>query len=100
MLAQYRRGRDAGVLLLIDYPTPQLAELHAHHLETAIAETVNMAGMKSESTGARRSMVNGAKWAAVLPTLIAGGRNQRERWWSRATPSGFTSPSDGSFVRL
>jgi hypothetical protein len=57
MLAQYRRGRDAGVLLLIDYPTPQLAELHSHHLETALAETPSTAGVKIERRGSLLSMV-------------------------------------------
>jgi len=38
MLAQYHHGTRYGVLLLIDYPTPQLAELHMRHLETALSE--------------------------------------------------------------
>jgi len=33
----YREGKDEAVLLMIDYPTPQLAEQHLRHLEQAIS---------------------------------------------------------------
>ncbi len=32
MFAQYRAGKDEAVVLLIEYPTPQLAEQHLRHL--------------------------------------------------------------------
>src|SRR5450432_694064 len=32
ILARYESGHNSGVLLLIEYPTPQLAEQHLHHL--------------------------------------------------------------------
>ena len=38
MLARYQAGKQNGVLLLIDYPTPQLAEQHIHHLQEALPE--------------------------------------------------------------
>src|SRR5229473_6245308 len=34
MFAQYHTGKGEAVLLLIEYPTPQLAEQHLHHFET------------------------------------------------------------------
>jgi hypothetical protein len=71
MLAQYHRGRDAGVLLLIDYPTPQLAELHSRHLETALAESAKGAGIKIERTGSLLSMVI----APSSPTFADNLRN-------------------------
>ena len=71
MLAQYRHGREAGVLLLIDYPTPQLAELHSRHLETALAESTNSAATKIERTGSLLSMVI----APSSPTYAASIRN-------------------------
>jgi len=36
MFAQYQNNRDGAVVLLIDYPTPQLAGLHWKHLEQAL----------------------------------------------------------------
>ena len=70
MLAQYRHGHDAGVLLLIDYPTPQLAELHSRHLETALAESGKGGGTKIERTGSLLSMV-------IAPTSVAFADNLR-----------------------
>jgi hypothetical protein len=36
MFARYKNGRNEALLLLIDYPTPQLAELHLRHLHGAL----------------------------------------------------------------
>ena len=92
MLAQYRRGRDAGVLLLIDYPTPQLAELHAHHLETAIAETVNMAGTKIERTGSLLSMVIGPSSPAFADILRAAVNYETQVTWNEPSQTATDPP--------
>src|SRR5467141_914165 len=41
MLAGYKAG---AVLILMDYPTPQLAELHLHHLQTSLPEKTKQEG--------------------------------------------------------
>jgi hypothetical protein len=38
IFANYKNGKDEATLLLIDYPTPQLAELHLRHLQRALAD--------------------------------------------------------------
>jgi hypothetical protein len=38
MLAKYKSAKDEATLLLIEYPTPQLAELHLRHLQRALAD--------------------------------------------------------------
>src|SRR5260370_6219736 len=48
MLAEYRKGNDSAVLVLIDYPTPQLAEQHLPHLEQAISSAAKQAGTSSQ----------------------------------------------------
>ena len=70
MLAQYRRGRESGVLLLIDYPTPQLAELHLRHLEAALAEMAKRSGSTIERKGSLLTIV-------LAPTSQAFGENLR-----------------------
>jgi hypothetical protein len=40
MLARYKSDRTGGVLMLLEYPTPQLAEQHLHHLEQALHGTI------------------------------------------------------------
>jgi hypothetical protein len=70
ILAQYRRGRDSGVLLLIDYPTPQLAELHLRHLEAGLAEMAKKSGSTIERKGSLLTIV-------IAPSSPAFGENLR-----------------------
>ena len=44
MFAWYRDGKDEAVLLLIEYPTPQLAGQHLKHLEQALTPGMKQAG--------------------------------------------------------
>src|SRR5580693_4629029 len=45
MLARYANpGNGGGVLLLLEYPTPQLAEQHIHHLEEVVPAAAKQAG--------------------------------------------------------
>lgn len=48
MIAEYRRGNDSAGLLLLEYPTPQLAEQHLHHLEEVIPAAARQAGTTIE----------------------------------------------------
>jgi hypothetical protein len=48
MFAHYRAGKDEAVLLLIEYPTQQLAEQHLRHLELAISAEAKQAGTSIE----------------------------------------------------
>ena len=57
MLARYKMGKENAVLLLIDYPTPQLAEQHIHHLEQALAATAKQAETVIERKGSLLSLV-------------------------------------------
>jgi hypothetical protein len=57
MLARFETGRNAGVLLLIEYPTPQLAEQHLHHLEGELSSAAKQAGIKIERKASLLSLV-------------------------------------------
>jgi hypothetical protein len=92
MLAQYHRGRDAGVLLLIDYPTPQLAELHSHHLETSLAETPNTAGTKIERRGSLLSIVIAPTSPAFAQSLRDGVNYQTEVTWNEPSQTATDPP--------
>jgi hypothetical protein len=48
MLANYRGEHGSGVLLLLYYPNPQLAEQHLHHLEQALPDAAKRAGATVE----------------------------------------------------
>jgi hypothetical protein len=57
MFARYRAGKDEAVLLLLDYPTPQLAEQHLRHLEPAISPDSKQAGTSIHRKGTLLSLV-------------------------------------------
>lgn len=57
MLARFRSNSDEGVLLLLDYPTPQLAERHLHHLEEALPAAAKKSGVTVERKASLLSLV-------------------------------------------
>jgi hypothetical protein len=61
MLARYKTERGSGVLLLLEYPTPQLAEQHLHHLEEALPAEAKQAGVDVQRNASMLSLVFGAK---------------------------------------
>jgi hypothetical protein len=63
IMARYQGEHGSGVLLLIEYPTPQLAENHLHHLEQALPATAKQAGVTVERKASLLSLV----FAATSP---------------------------------
>jgi hypothetical protein len=57
MFAQYQNKRDVAVVLLIDYPTPQLAGLHWKHLEQALPASAKSDGTSIERKGTLLAIV-------------------------------------------
>jgi hypothetical protein len=66
IFAHYRAGKDEAVLILIEYPTPQLAEQHMRHLEQAISPAAKQAGTSIERNASLLSLV-------LKPTSAAYG---------------------------
>jgi hypothetical protein len=92
MLAQYHHGRDTGVLLLIDYPTPQLAELHMRHLETALSEAVETAGSVIERKGSLLSVVIGPSSAAYAESLRGAVNYETQVTWNEPSQTATDPP--------
>lgn len=57
MLARFHSGRNSGVLMLLEYPTPQLAENHLHHMEEALPAAAKQAGVTIERKASMLSLV-------------------------------------------
>jgi hypothetical protein len=57
MLARYRTSREDTVLLLIEFPTPQLAGLHWKHLDQALPPTAKTNGTSIERKGSLLAIV-------------------------------------------
>ena len=48
IFAKYQGAHGSGVLLLLEYPTPQIAEQHLHHLEEALPAAAKKSGVTVE----------------------------------------------------
>ena len=57
MLAKFQSGRDHATLLLLEYPTPQIAEQHLHHLAEALPTAAKQAGVDVERKVSMLSLV-------------------------------------------
>jgi hypothetical protein len=57
ILAQYQGQHGSGVLLLLEYPTPQVAENHKHHLELALPAAARQRGVTVERKASLLSLV-------------------------------------------
>jgi hypothetical protein len=72
IMARYQGEHGSGVLLLIEYPTPQLAENHLHHLEQALSDAAKQAGVTVERKASMLSLV----FAATSPMHAQAIRNE------------------------
>lgn len=57
ILARYQGEYGSGVLLLLEYPTPQLAEQHLRHLQQALPAAARQAGVTVERKTSLLSLV-------------------------------------------
>ncbi len=82
MLARYAGFKGNGILLLIDYPTPQLAEQHLRHLEQAIPAGAKEAGTTVERRGSLLSVVLKPSSAAFGESLRGAIRYETQVTWN------------------
>lgn len=69
VVGKFASGKDAGVLLLIEYPTPNLAEKHLHHIQDALPASAPDAGVKVVRKASILSLVLGAARAEFAEEL-------------------------------
>jgi len=85
IFANYQRAKDNGVLLLIDYPTPQLAEQHLRHLDAVLSPAEKQGGTTVERKGSLLSVVLRPPSAAFAEELRSGVHYQTEVTWNEPT---------------
>ena len=85
IFASYQKGKESGVLLLIDYPTPQLAEQHLRHLDAVLSPAEKQAGTTVERKGSLLSIVLRPSSAAFAQELRSGVHYQTEVTWNEPT---------------
>jgi Family of unknown function (DUF6599) len=87
MLASYRNGKESGTLIIIEYPTPQLAEQHLHHLEAVLPQSALRDGAKVERRTALLSLVLAPTSAAYAENLRKSVNYETEVVWNEPTHS-------------
>jgi Family of unknown function (DUF6599) len=87
MLAGYRHGQESGTMVIIEYPTPQLAEQHLHHLETVLPESAQQAEPRVERRTTLLSLVLSPTSAAYASYLQKNVNYETEVVWNQPTHS-------------
>jgi hypothetical protein len=85
MFARYDNGRDRAVVLLIDYPTPQLAGLHWKHLEQALPPSASSDGTFIERKGTLLAIVLGPSSAAYAARVRDAVNYDTQVTWNEPT---------------
>ncbi len=85
MFARYRAGKDDAVLLLIEYPTPQLAEQHLRHLEQALSPAAKKAGTTIQRKASLLSLVLKPSSAAYGEALRGAVNYETQVTWNEPT---------------
>jgi hypothetical protein len=93
MLARYKAG---ALLILIEYPTPQLAELHLRHLETSMPEKAKLGGATVERKGSLLSIVMAPAMPGYAENLRNAIQYQTQVTWNE--PSGTATDPPWSVI--
>jgi len=101
MLARYSLpGKGSGVLLLIAYPTPQLAEQHIHHLEEVIPEAAIQAGTAIERKGSLLKLVLSPSSAEYAQNLRDAVGYETQVTWNEASQVATDPPITSIMVKI
>ena len=92
MLAEYHRDKESALLLLIDYPTPQLAELHLRHIESALPDEARQRGTPVERRGSLLSLVLAPTSARYAEDLRAAVNYETQVTWNEASQAATDPP--------
>jgi len=85
MLALYQTRSQEAALLLIEYPTPQLAEQHLRHLETTLSAAAKQARTTIERKGSLLSLVLKPSSAAYGEALRSAVNYETQVTWNEPT---------------
>jgi hypothetical protein len=101
MLARYASsGKDGGVLLLLEYPTPQLAEQHIHHLDELLTARAKQAGTVIERKGSLLSVVLTPSSAEYAKSLREAVDYETQVTWNEASQTATDPPITSIMVKI
>jgi hypothetical protein len=99
MLAKYKRGKDEATLLLIEYPTPQLAELHLRHLSRALADA-KLKDSSIERKGSLLSIVLAPSSAEYAEKLRGSVNYETQVTWNEPSSTATDPPIISTLVKI
>jgi hypothetical protein len=97
MLAQYRAAKEGAVLLLLDYPTPQLAVYHQKHLELGLTEILKLEETPIERRGSLLMMVLAPSSPVYAEKLRSSVNYETQVTWNEPTHT-ITDPPWASVI--
>jgi hypothetical protein len=99
MFAKYKAGKDEATLLLIDYPTPQLAEMHLRHFERVFS-AARQGGNSVERKGSLLSIVLGPSSAEYAEKLRGAVNYETEVTWNEPSSTATDPPITSTLVKI
>ena len=101
MLARYSsRGKDGAVLLLLEYPTPQLAEQHIHHLDEVLPATAKQRGLNIVRKGSLLSIVLSPSSAEYAKNLREAIDYETQVTWNEPSQTATDPPIVSTLVKI
>ena len=98
MLARYSGpGKTGGILVLLEYPTPQLAEQHIHHLNEVLPATAKQAGLNIVRKGSLLSLVLSPSSPEYAKSLRAAIGYETQVTWNEPSQT-LTDPPIASIM--
>jgi hypothetical protein len=99
MFGKYKSGKDEATLLLIEYPTPQLAELHLRHLQRALADA-KLTSSSIERKGSLLSIVLAPTSAEYAEKLRASVNYETQVTWNEPSSTATDPPITSTLVKI
>lgn len=92
ILARYQGQHGSGTLLLLEYPTPQVAENRRHHLEEALPAAAKQAGVTVDRKASLLSLVFNATSAMHAQAIRDEVNYETEVTWNEPHQSATDPP--------
>ncbi|MGB2644435.1 MAG: DUF6599 family protein [Candidatus Acidiferrum sp.] len=101
MLARYAsQDKQGGVLLLLEYPTPQLAEQHIHHLDEVLPAAAKQQGLSVVRKGSLLSMVLSASSREYAKNLREAIDYETQVTWNEPSQTATDPPITSTLVKI
>jgi len=99
MFAKYKSAKEEATLLLIEYPTPQLAELHLRHLRRALADA-KLTTSSIERKGSLLSIVLQPTSAEYAEKLRGSVNYETSVTWNEPSQTATDPPIMSTLVKI